>query len=215
MTNEKRYRDLKYLMDYFHQDWKCDFNSDSDLLLHFASENPAATVEGAIKDIGKFMADNTDARKVDDILVKEWHAGPPYRPSSLAIKWLKHVERVLKQSKSACEKSNLRTSIPINSSIGKYPGLYLLMCQFDDCWKEVFKTETNVLKHFRKAASREDVEACVGDIVTILGENHSDKDLNRILKKDLKGYPPFKAAHQARAWLEHVRVVYRNLQHGV
>ena len=212
MKNEALYPELKYLMEHFHQDWKDQYSSDTSLLNEFARDNPSPVVEQVIGEIGRFTSANSDSHQIDRLFTGKWKIEPPYQSPAQTINWLKHAARVLQLRKTAAKNRPRKISHHRCTEIQRYPGLYLLICQFDRDWKSVYESETNLLKHFRRANAKKDLGACAGDIQRILRADHTDDDLDRILRKDFAGYPPYEKASEARTWLRHVLKFYNDVR---
>lgn len=209
MNYKLQFSGLKYLMEHFHQDWKCEYETDTRLLHDFARTNPATVVERTIQDIHKLTAMIKDSSTINALFVEEWRSEPPYDSSCDATVWLKRAAAILGQNNSAI--AQIRPSSTI-SSIAQFPALYLLLCQFDSGWKPVFETEINVLEHFNRTNARKDVASCIRDIVKLMEGRYSDDDINRILRKDFKGEPPYGTAAEARAWLQNVSSVLKSFR---
>ena len=209
----EKYPDLKYLMEQFHQDWKDFYRSDRDLLRGFVRDEESALVRRVLVDIRVCLLNIPDPLELDALLRKEWQSQIPYSSRSHARRWLKKAEKILQSELKNPTAAKEQVWLP-GPNIEKYPGLYFLMCQFDELWREVFRSERNLLRQFRKMASQEDLEACVGDIHRILKAGYSDDDLIRILKDEFRGRLPFRSKAKVRPWLNHVLAVYRDVKPG-
>jgi hypothetical protein len=215
IKRKKDYPKLKYLMRHFHQDWKVMYTSGEELLVDFAqSENPSV-VTPVIDEISQFVSEIKDPRKMDKIFMDEWNVEPPYDSPENVAQWLNKARDILQKSLKKPKGSKPPTRNRIRPKIEEYPGLYLLMCQFDEYWQEVFETEKNVLKHFKKASSKQDVEACLGDIMKILNSNYDDAKIDKILREGLGGQMTYLPGVRSRGWLQHLLIYFRGYKPGV
>src|SRR5829696_4694331 len=148
MSYDHRYSDLKYLMGRFHQDWKEDYRSDIELLRSFAREESSELVQRVLANIRQFVRENSDPRQVDALFGEKWRAETPYRSANDAIKWLKEAAEVLNSALSPLSHSKGNAQEALRPNIAKYPGLYLLVCQFDSDGEKVVRSEGNLFRQF-------------------------------------------------------------------
>jgi len=207
MRSSTRYSKLRNMMGgMFHQDWKDFHKSDGDALTDFARKSPSQVVQDVISEITDFLRENSNPLRANELFMEDWGVEPPYSEPRDSLKWLAIAARSLSRDNLKPKSLPSRRTQRPSGQTASYPGLYLLMCQFDEYWRDVFGTEMKVLRHAKVVFSERDVCACVRDISRLL-QLPRDSDIDHILKHGLKGFPPYHSASDARGWLKQVIAV--------